>query len=132
MFVDPETMLPYVPTPAYFLCGFDVYDREETLGEELEKYDPDSPADREILIFKYCLPVSRTCEQKLLLFKCLEAALLDSDYDFGSFFKYDYEACSSFPDGWDEMVSPRAFFEDIHRIIVIEWADDIQKANHES
>jgi len=132
MFIDPETMQPYVPTPAYFLCGFDIYDREETLGEALEQYDPNDPADREVLILKYCLPVSRTYQQKYLLFKCLEAALRETQYNFGTLFEYDHEAYSSFPAGWDEMENPRAFFEDIFRIITVEWEGDFQKAREDS
>ncbi|WLG93724.1 hypothetical protein [Pseudomonas sp. FP198] len=50
MLIDPGTRLPYTPTPSYFLGCLDIYDREETLGEELQKYDPNRPIDRKILI----------------------------------------------------------------------------------
>ncbi|GID03981.1 hypothetical protein [Pseudomonas sp. 008] len=131
MFIDPDTQQPYIPTPSYFLGCFDIYDREETLGEELERFDPNDPTDREELILKYCLPRKRSYRQRFLLYKCLEEALQDKNYDFQSLLKYDPEAYSSFPDGWDEMKDTRAFFEDIFRLATVEWKDDLQKASLE-
>jgi hypothetical protein len=61
----------------------------------------------------------------------LEEALRDKNYDFQSLMKYDPEAYSSFPDGWDEMENTRAFFEDILRLATVEWNDDLQKAARE-
>ncbi|MGN7742719.1 hypothetical protein ACTJKT_22405 [Pseudomonas sp. 22526] len=46
MLLDKDSGVPYLPIPAYFLGGFDIYDREETLGVELEAYDPENPKDR--------------------------------------------------------------------------------------
>lgn len=131
MLIDPGTGQPYIPTPSYFLGCFDIYDREETLGEELERFDPNDPTDREELILKYCLPRKRSYRQRFLLYKCLEEALQDKNYDFQSLLKYDPEAYSSFPDGWDEMKDTRAFFEDIFRLVIVEWKDDLQKASLE-
>lgn len=131
MLIDPGTGQPYIPTPSYFLGCFDIYDREETLGEELEGFDPNDPTDREELILKYCLPRKRSYRQRFLLYKCLEKALQDKNYDFQSLLKYDPEAYSSFPDGWDEMKNTRAFFEDIFRLATVEWKDDLQKASLE-
>ncbi|MHA3739108.1 hypothetical protein ACXR0M_26020 [Pseudomonas sp. Eth.TT006] len=131
MYIDPETSKPYLPSPAYFLCCFDVYDREETLGDELEKYNPNVAIDREELILKYCMPMRRTYRQKFLLVECLKCALQDEEYDFEALFQYDPEACSSFPDGWDAMVDSRVFFEDIYRIASIEWAVELEKASLE-
>ncbi|MCW8278099.1 hypothetical protein IMF27_23090 [Pseudomonas sp. PCH199] len=131
MMIDPESGEPYIPTPSYFLGCFDIYDREETLGEELEKFDPNNVEDREVLILKYCLPRKRSYRQRFLLYKCLEQALQDDDYDFKSLLKYDPESYSSFPDGWDEMENTRAFFEDIFRLATVVWIDDLKKASHE-
>jgi hypothetical protein len=107
MFIDLGTGQPYIPTPSYFLGCFDIYDREETLGEELEKFNPNNPSDREELILKYCLVGNRTYRHRFLLYKCLEVALRD------------------------EMENTRAFFEDIYRLATIEWKEDLQKANLE-
>lgn len=131
MLVDPGAGQPYIPTPSYFLGRFDIYDREETQGEELEGFDPNDPTDREALILKYCLPRKRSYRQRFLLYKCLEEALQDRSYDFQSLLKYDPEAYSSFPDGWDEMKNTRAFFEDIFRLATVVWEDDLQKASLE-
>ncbi|MGF6151506.1 hypothetical protein [Pseudomonas fluorescens] len=131
MLIDPGTGKPYLPTPSYFLGCFDIYDREETLGEELEKFDPNNPADREELILKYSLPRKRTYRQRFLLYKCLEEALQNEDYDFESLLAHDPESYSSFPDGWDEMENPRGFFEDIYRLASEAWKDDLHKASLE-
>ena len=114
-----------------FLGCFDIYYREHTLGEELEKFDPNDPADREELILKYCLVRNRTYRHRFLLYKCLEEALQDKSYDFQSLLEYDPEAYSSFPCGWDEMENTRVFFEDIYRLATVEWKDDLQKASLE-
>ncbi|MNR34769.1 hypothetical protein D3C85_1525670 [compost metagenome] len=66
-----------------------------------------------------------------MIFKCLDEALQDENYDFQSLLKYDPEAYSSFPDGWDEMENTRAFFEDIFRLATVVWKDDLQKASLE-
>ncbi|WP_367372344.1 hypothetical protein [Pseudomonas lini] len=131
MLIDPGSGQPYIPALSYFLGCFDIYDREETLGEELEEFDPNDPSDREELILKYCLPRKRSYRQRFLLYKCLEEALQDKNYDFQSLLKYDPEAYSSFPDGWDEMKNARAFFEDIFRLATVVWKDDLQKASFE-
>ena len=131
MFIDPDTQQPYIPTPSYFLDCFDIYDREHTLGEELEKFDPNNPTDREELILKYCLVRNRTYRHRFLLYKCLEEALQDKSYDFQSLLEYDPEAYSSFPCGWGEMENTRVFFEGIYRLATIEWKEDLRKASLE-
>jgi hypothetical protein len=131
MLIDPGTRLPYTPTPSYFLGCFDIYDREETLGEELQKFDPNRPIDREILIIEYALKVRRTYREKYLLYKCLETAILDNEYDFQALLEHDSQECSSLPDGWDEMENPRLFFEEIYRLAGKVWKDDICKAETE-
>lgn len=131
MFIDPGTELPYIPTPSYFLGCFDIYDREETLGEELEGFDPNNASDREALIVNYALKVRRSYREKFLLYKCLEKALLDEHYDFQALLKHDSQECSSLPDGWDEMDDPRIFFEDIYRLAGDVWSNDLRRAEAE-
>ncbi|WP_033045940.1 hypothetical protein [Pseudomonas fluorescens] len=131
MFIDPGTELPYVPTPSYFLGCFDIYDREETLGEELEKFDPNNAADREVLITNYALKGKRSYREKFLLYKCLEGAILDKSYDFQALLEHDSQECSSLPNGWDTMENPRLFFEDIYKFASEVWADDLHKAEAE-
>ena len=62
---------------------FDVYDREETRGAELEVYNPNDSADRELLIRKYCLNLPYLFyRHKLVLVESLELLLLEQNYDF--------------------------------------------------
>lgn len=131
--IDPSTGQPYVPTPAYFLGCFDIYDREETLGKELEKFDPNNPVDREVLILNYSLTKrwKITYRQKFLLYKSLGDALRDSSYDFQALLEHDSQTCSSLPNGWDTMKNPRIFFEDIYKFATEVWADDLRKAEAE-
>ena len=128
MFIDPGTQKPYIPTPSYFLGCFNIYDREETLGEELEKFNPNDPLDRQELILKYCLVRNRTYKHRFLLYKCLGDALQNESYDFQSLFKHDPEEYASFPDGWEEIENARGFFEDIYRLAAVEWKEDLHKA----
>ncbi|MBC3366536.1 hypothetical protein [Pseudomonas sp. SWRI154] len=131
MFMHPGTGLAYTPTPSCFLGCFDIYDREETLGEELGRFDPNEPVDRERLIVEYALKGRRSYREKYLLYKCLEAALLDEAYDFHALLEHDSQECSSFPDGWDEMDNPRLFFEEIYRLASELWTDDLRRAESE-
>ncbi len=41
----PGTNFDFIVSPAYFLAEFDVYDREEDLGEELNRFDPNNSSD---------------------------------------------------------------------------------------
>ena len=127
MHIDPGTGLPYIPTPSYFLGCFDIYDREETLGVELNKFDPNDESDRERLIVNYSLKVRRSYRERFLLYKCLEEALLDDGYDFQTLLKHDPEEHSSLPDGWEEMEDPRGFFAEIYRLASDVWSEDIRK-----
>lgn len=131
MHIDPGTGLPYIPTPSYFLGCFDIYDREETLGVELDRFDPNDVSDREKLIVNYSLKVRRSYREKFLLYKCLEEALLDNGYDFQALLEDDPEEHSSFPYGWDEMDDPRVFFADIYRLAGDFWSEDLRKAEAE-
>nr|WP_055128491.1 hypothetical protein [Pseudomonas mediterranea] len=133
MYIESGAGLSYVPALSYFLGCFDVYDREETLGVELEKFDPNNPADREVLIVNYSLTERWRIKyrQKYLLYKSLEEALRDSRYDFQALLEHDSQVCSSFPNGWDAMANPRVFFEDIYRLASEIWKDDLRKAEAE-
>ena len=131
MFICLDTGQPYVPAPSYFLGCFDIYDREETLGVELGAFNPNNARDRELLIVNYTLKRTPSYRQKFLLYKCLEAALSNKNYDFQALLEHDTQECSAFPDGWEEMDNPRAFFEDTYRLITDAWKDDIRKAELE-
>ncbi|WP_371355036.1 hypothetical protein [Pseudomonas chlororaphis] len=133
MLLDKDSGTPYLPTPAYFLGGFDIYDREETLGVELEAYNPENPKARIELIEKYCLNRYEkiSYRHKFVLLKSLENALLDKSFDFKKLLEDDPEEYSSLPSGWDEMRNPKAFFKEIFRLASEKWKDDLATASIE-
>lgn len=89
--IDKDSKKSYKPTPAYFIGCFDTYDREETLGKTLNKYNPNDMSDRKYLIKTYSIGKKQNLsyKHKWLLFKSLEDALNCSDYDFQSILKND-------------------------------------------
>ncbi|GKX52722.1 hypothetical protein [Budvicia aquatica] len=130
MLLDPITKQPYDPSLYDFTTYFDIYDREETLGEELSKYDPNIANDRCAIINKYVIDKSNylTYRHKYLLFKVLEDALNDTHYDFNRILEDDPDEYSSI--AWD-INDPRGFFEDILKIAKESWKDELYKASLE-
>ena len=49
----PDSDIPFHPNPGWFLGAFNCYDREETLGETLNRYDPLDPAQLQALYDAY-------------------------------------------------------------------------------
>lgn len=133
MLKDPFLNAPYQPSIREFLGTFDIYDREETLGVELSTYDINSRPDREKLIKKYISDKKQhlSYRHRYLLLQELDYVLANEKYDFISLFEDDPNEYNSMPYGWDDMKDPRAFFEDIHRILNNEWKADILKAANE-
>lgn len=85
----PDDSEPYLPRISYFLGGIEIYDREETLGEELWAYDPNDKGNRNEVIRKYILPIFECGENyrhRYILFKALENALQNQAFDFASLF----------------------------------------------
>ena len=130
--MDSMSNQPYKPTVYYFLGGFDVYDREETLGEELNKYNPNNKEGRYYLIKKYIVDRERnlTYRHKFMLLDVLEKALSDVHYDFSEILEENDDEYSSMPDGWN-IDNPRGFFEDILKIAKESWKDELYKASLE-
>jgi len=46
----PQSDIDFIITPAYFLGDFDVYDREESLGEYLSKFNPNNFEDLSLIL----------------------------------------------------------------------------------
>lgn len=133
MLKHPFLNIPYQPKLRYFLGPFDIYDREETLGKEFETYDINNDADRERLIKKHIIDKSTDLNyrhRKVLVDK-LSVALNDEAYDFSHVLRQAPGFYCSLPWGWSDMVRPRGFFEDIHRLANEWWKDDLQKASLE-
>lgn len=133
MLKDPFLNEPFEPRLMWFIGVFDVYDREETRGVELEEYNPNDSSDREVLIRKYCLNLPYLSHRhKLVLLENVKVKLEDPTYDFQLLFEIDPCEASSWPRGeWDCLEDPRGFFQDIYRLAMEVWEQDLAKAASE-
>ncbi|WLH14118.1 hypothetical protein PSH58_07265 [Pseudomonas hefeiensis] len=133
MLMHPFLDRLYDPQIGHFLGGFEVYDCEETLGEELLQYDIECARDRKKLIYKYVVHRFRNLSyrHKFLFFCVLAIALDDPDYDFSKVFEHEVVSHSALPPGWDEMEDFRVFFEDIYKYLAEEWSEELDKASQE-
>ncbi|MDN2710255.1 hypothetical protein O0880_12570 [Janthinobacterium sp. SUN118] len=120
----------YVPTLHHFLGPFDVYDREETLGVELETHDMNDPAQRAALIRRDITGQYKelSYRHRHALLDVLARALQEPGYDFQAILEHDPESTHALPALWDEMDDPRAFFADIYRLAREDWRDDLARA----
>ena len=126
----PWVDVPYEPTLYHFLGPFDVYDREETLGVELDAWDMNDPLQRAALIRR-----DLTSQYKELgyrhrhaLVAVLAQALHDPANDFQAILEHDPDSTHALPALWDDMADPRAFFADIYRLVQQDWGDDLTRA----
>ena len=122
--------LPWEPRLSYLLAGLEIYDREDTVGGVIRKYNPNASQDRCEIIERFVLRGLDylSYRHRFALLKVLEVALADDYFDFSTQFESDYEECSTI--AWDEteIENPRGFFEDIYRLACAEWKDDLQRA----
>lgn len=129
----PMFDLPFEPMLSYWLGGISTYDLEETLGVELSAYDPNDKNEREIVVRDFILTRfdDLTYRHRFLLFKVLEEALNLPEFDFLSQFESDYD--ENICVAWDEteIKDARGFFEDIYRLAVEDWKEDLLKASLE-
>ena len=132
MLTHPHTNLPYVPDIGHFLGGIDIYDLEETLGEELWMLNPNNENRGEI-IRKYIIPHQSylSYKHKYLLCRKLERALKDKDFSFSEFFGVDIDNHSATAWAASEIKTPRTFFEDIFQIASETWRLELAKAANE-
>lgn len=133
MLKHPFLDQPYIPNIASFLGGIEIYDREETLGEQLWLLDPNTSHDREEIIKNFIIPDLNylSHRHKYALIKSLEIAIRDVNFDFSSIFQSNPDEHTSLAWEASELDSARIFFEDIFRIANDIWKDDIAKANAE-
>jgi len=133
LFHPSSAQIPFDASLNYFIGVFDIYDREETRGEALARFNPNENKDREALILEYCLdPLNKlSYRHRYKLIECLLNALNTKDFNFRSYFEDDPDAYSKM--AWDEteIVDPRGFFADIYRLANEVWKDDLQKASLE-
>lgn len=136
MLLDPYLNELYAPKLSYLVGCFSVYDREETLGEELNKYDPNDPVDRDLLIRRYCLQLlpRETFRHRRAEYDLLEQALADPEFDFSSVWEDDEDEenfydCWSWPSDWLEIADPRGLFQTIRDIAEEVWHEDLLRSN---
>lgn len=133
MLMHPYLDIPYRPQLKHFLGGFDIYDREETLGAELDEYDPECPSDRKELISKFIVQrfSALTHCHKFVLFFVLGEALDGETSKLSEVFKHDPFSHSLLPLGWNEIKDPRSFFEHVYSILSEIWIDELYLASQE-
>lgn len=133
MLRDPFVNEQFVPDLMWFIGGFNVYDREESLGMELEGYDPNDKNDRAELIRKFGLDLDcLSYRHKFVLLELLAEKLTDKTFDFQSLFEIDAREASSWPRGeWYELENPRDFLQDVYMLAQEVWKEDLLKASLE-
>ncbi len=133
MLKDPFLNERFEPDLMWFVGVFDVYDREESKGVELEAYDPNDQTDRNMLIRKYCLNQPYLSHRhKLALIENLEAVLKDPSFDFQAIFEIDECETNSWPrEEWYSLESPRRFFQDVYQLATEIWKEDLLMAASE-
>ncbi len=72
MLMHPFLDRPYEPQLDHFLGGFEIYDCEESLGEELLRYKLECAEDRKELIYRYVIHRFRNLSyrHKFVFFLC--------------------------------------------------------------
>jgi hypothetical protein len=128
-FLDEE----YSPNISYFLGGIEIYDREETLGEQLWKLDPKVLENREVIIEKYIIHDLRylSYRHKFVLLNELENKLSDEHFDFSIVFRNNPDEHTSLAWSENEIDNPRKFFEDIFRVASKIWSGELERARLE-
>ncbi|QQU69837.1 hypothetical protein I6I45_07535 [Pseudomonas fluorescens] len=133
MLKHPFLDIPYAPKLRHLLSPFDIYDREETLGEEFARYDINLDTDRRRLIEKYIIEKSSDLSYRHRKVLCdkLGVALSDETFDFSHLLRQAPGYYCTLPWGWSEMDNPKGFFEEIYRLTNEWWKEDLQKASLE-
>lgn len=133
MLKNPFLNEPFDPSLKWFIGVFDIYDKEQGPGLDLEKYNPNERADREFLIKNYALNLSYlSYRHKYVLIKALESSLNNESYDFQSLFDINEDEAASWPrEEWYELENPREFLVDVYQLAQISWKEDLQKASLE-
>lgn len=133
MLMHPYLDVQYKPRLKHFLGGFDIYDREESLGAELSEYDPECPSDRMSLITKFivkrfsCL----SYRHKFVLVAVLVEALAGETKRLFEVFEHDPFSHTLLPYGWNEISDPRKFFEHVYVVLSEVWVDELFLAGQE-
>jgi hypothetical protein len=122
----PYSNIDFVASPAYFIGCFDIYDREETLGEYLNQFNPNDKNQLEQILNEFIFNVPASAglliEHKAELIRSLEDALAENNFDFDSILVPDKDTDDRFtlPGSWS-IEYPRVFFENIYCLAKKNW-----------
>lgn len=124
----PNSSAPFTPTPAYLLGEFCVYDREESLGEELGRYDPNVPSDLTTLLEGHFFSTwseehGYTAQHKWEFAKSVADALANPDFDFAALLADDHDECFYLPAAW-KIVDPRLFYIRAYKLLFDRWSQE--------
>jgi hypothetical protein len=133
MLKTPFIDVPYKPKLSHILGALSIYDQEETKGEALWQYNPNTPGDREKIIRSFILKdlTYLTYRHRFVLISILKEALENPSSDFSKEFESNHEKHKVM--AWDEteIDDPRGFFEEIYKLANNEWKQELQKASME-
>ncbi len=121
-----NTKIEFKPSISDFIGNLDIYDREETLGVYLDRFDPNNRDDVCNLLKEMFFHAPNASELSISLkeslVELLISALRDPGFDFCKPFDIDDENSDTFtlPFSW-EIKRPRLFFEEAYRIAMSEW-----------
>lgn len=126
----PDSDIPFHPNPGWFLGAFNCYDREETLGETLNRYDPLDPAQLQALYDAYVFDELSeqqgfTSAHRAAMAMNLIAALSETKHDFAAYLAIDEseeEWC--FPSVW-VFPKPRYPFEQAYIALLRQWGAEL-------
>jgi hypothetical protein len=122
----PNSSADFIASPAYFIGGFDIYDREETLGTVLNRYDPNDDSQLIELMNAYFFDSVRVFDlsaaHKTELLRVLRESLQDKDYDFETIVQDGGKSGYFYlPFEWT-IDNPRQFFARIYQIVAARWS----------
>lgn len=132
--IDNTTGKEFTPRLSYYVGGLDIYDREHTLGAELDKFDIRNFDDRMHVLEKYCVDrISETSDykEKFLLWQELKNALSEPSHNFHQYIEYNPDEFAALAYTEDEFGDARVIFEQIFKIATEKWSSDLERASQE-
>jgi len=124
----PQSDIDFIITPAYFLGDFNVYDREESLGEYLGRFNPNDFEDLSLILDEKFFNGGRvlhlSLEHKYELLRVLGNALAQKEYNFTSIIN-NQDDYFYLPHSW-VIEDPRSFFETIYLQMYKYWNEDLK------
>ena len=124
----PYSEVDFNVNASFCLGGFNVYDREESLGEYLDQFDPNDYEQLSILLderlFESRMKNGYLPEHKKVIMNVLKEALIDEDYDFEAILQDDDDHYFCLP--WDWIIeNPRGFFEFVYLKMYEYWSEEL-------